>query len=961
MSDPETGMGEEWISDPAASYLSGSPEITRSSSRLKSLGSRLFHGTKKDKIVGETGAKKNKQDKKEGRKARKQGKKLGKKNHASVNSPAGMPRHWSASESQLATSLQQHQQDGRATMCFVAPLAGATTLAGARLGLDDGHYEALRGAAREGDIVRVQELLLSGKVGELGMALDEGRTLLHCICQSTTASPSTRVDFIQFVCYHSPGLHAVSDDRGQTVAHYAAQLPSPTALIALFHLGPSLSNYNPEDFTSLHYLALNSAVRKKPNQEVDALAALLPLVPGDAFDLPTAVTSETFLHLLIQRHQNILQQCLFNLLVPRLPDLCTDAVDFTHRRPVDYLPHLDSLASTSTSSLGWIKKTSQVLGQSIPSVINLGETELLRAVTSLDVVRVHRLLQERPALLKTRTTSGFPLHMIAATAANLADPQGQAKAFPMLALLLSRMKALERIPCHPDGSHFLLIHSPSYPSIDLLRLYLLFDPLSVDRANLADLHPLHSAAYCRRADVVSLYLRAGANPNVTDRHLNTPLHIACLRTDLDCVHALLRGGARVTLQNAFKMTPLALLRWTTIKSRAVQSIDTLLRMFEALASLGLNLRLRGFGLTDHDVETLFSFLVSSQRCLDIRSVDLSDNKLTKPPPHLAHFRSLEALALSGNWAAAPLKISPADLRLNALAVSSTGSTPHYDQLEMAATHATPSAAAMEAALACDRKALQSLYGDGQVHSRLLTNAFKESFLHAACISAANPSATPAATRLAFIQFLTDRFKLSPNQADQEEVTPLLLAAQSGCLQTVSYLLELGAKPDVYPSHSKQTVLHALASLCKPHGDLGLLGEVLGRILSAAPSLIEVSAATSNNLPLHEVLSNPTFGTSPFLQTIFSCLLERSTGRALLAFNTSQACPLIIAAQNAADEAMRQIFARSQLLGVKYPAGILSYLRELTLPSSTVSVILEGQACFLEPLEQASSEWQPYHL
>lgn len=86
--------------------------------------------------------------------------------------------------------------------------------------------------------------------------------------------------------------------------------------------------------------------------------------------------------------------------------------------------------------------------------------------------------------------------------------------------------------------------------------------------------PLHEAC-CRGFDaVVSVFIKSGCDlDKATPVDLDTPLHIACMRGHIGCVHLLLQGNANPNLRNGAGHTPL--------EAAVYHNQDDLITMFAA--------------------------------------------------------------------------------------------------------------------------------------------------------------------------------------------------------------------------------------------------------------------------------------------------------------------------------------------------------------------------------------------
>lgn len=67
---------------------------------------------------------------------------------------------------------------------------------------------------------------------------------------------------------------------------------------------------------------------------------------------------------------------------------------------------------------------------------------------------------------------------------------------------------------------------------------------------------LHVAAQCRRAEMVELLIRRGADVNAIDHDADSVLHHAAANSGAQLLAALIEAGARVNVKNNFRHTPL---------------------------------------------------------------------------------------------------------------------------------------------------------------------------------------------------------------------------------------------------------------------------------------------------------------------------------------------------------------------------------------------------------------------
>jgi uncharacterized protein len=83
-------------------------------------------------------------------------------------------------------------------------------------------------------------------------------------------------------------------------------------------------------------------------------------------------------------------------------------------------------------------------------------------------------------------------------------------------------------------------------------------PINAKSRNDLQAAPIQSAAAARRAKIVELLLKHKADPNVREQGGYTPLHAAAQNGDQETIHALLYGGADLTLQGEDGKVPLDL-------------------------------------------------------------------------------------------------------------------------------------------------------------------------------------------------------------------------------------------------------------------------------------------------------------------------------------------------------------------------------------------------------------------
>lgn len=99
-------------------------------------------------------------------------------------------------------------------------------------------------------------------------------------------------------------------------------------------------------------------------------------------------------------------------------------------------------------------------------------------------------------------------------------------------------------------------------------------------AEVAAYHGLHAAAHKGDATQIARLLAAGANPNATDNHGRTPVHVATFAAQRAALRALVKGGANLELLEND--------RYDAVTIAAVNNDEETLRL---LLSLGASARL----------------------------------------------------------------------------------------------------------------------------------------------------------------------------------------------------------------------------------------------------------------------------------------------------------------------------------------------------------------------------------
>ena len=106
---------------------------------------------------------------------------------------------------------------------------------------------------------------------------------------------------------------------------------------------------------------------------------------------------------------------------------------------------------------------------------------------------------------------------------------------------------------HIDGRLFAdLFRQCREGHLDELKESLSYEKKVVDYFSVRNLRGytlLHEAVEADHPDVVQVLLLRGVSPNLRARGGITPLHLACSKSLVDCVRALLENGADLTLRD----------------------------------------------------------------------------------------------------------------------------------------------------------------------------------------------------------------------------------------------------------------------------------------------------------------------------------------------------------------------------------------------------------------------------
>lgn len=143
-----------------------------------------------------------------------------------------------------------------------------------------------------------------------------------------------------------------------------------------------------------------------------------------------------------------------------------------------------------------------------------------------------RLLLDRGADIETRGDTGHTPWLVAAERGHLA----------VLELLLERGADVSVIT--NQGLDSVFAHTANGPGTSAILAYLLAHGGSVDLHNGEGWTALHHAVYRNGAELTSLLLDAGANPNITTTGASTPLGIAESRGYAPIAAILIAHGAR---------------------------------------------------------------------------------------------------------------------------------------------------------------------------------------------------------------------------------------------------------------------------------------------------------------------------------------------------------------------------------------------------------------------------------
>ncbi|XP_055844235.1 ankyrin repeat domain-containing protein 54 [Episyrphus balteatus] len=170
----------------------------------------------------------------------------------------------------------------------------------------------------------------------------------------------------------------------------------------------------------------------------------------------------------------------------------------------------------------------------------------------------------------------------------------------------SRLSGFANIQAEMNGRRLRLAASTCNVELLTRMLEKLTDPNSSDEHKRS---PLHLAA-CRGYDeIVSLLLRFGANPNIVDSLGNTPLHLAVISASSNnfnqVVRILLQGGASLHVYDRSGKTPfeLAESKWRLLKLRYQNPTPEKEKILEDMCLL-ISLMLRYLCRQKQDIDDL---------------------------------------------------------------------------------------------------------------------------------------------------------------------------------------------------------------------------------------------------------------------------------------------------------------------------------------------------------------------
>ncbi|NXU50959.1 IKBE inhibitor, partial [Turnix velox] len=106
--------------------------------------------------------------------------------------------------------------------------------------------------------------------------------------------------------------------------------------------------------------------------------------------------------------------------------------------------------------------------------------------------------------------------------------------------------------------------------------------------------PLHLAVYLEQPSVVQALIHKGVNPELQDRHGNTPLHLACQQQALQCAQQLLQGTASLqgVAQPHGHQQDLQLQNWQGLACLHISTLKGNIPMMSLLLERGANIDVR---------------------------------------------------------------------------------------------------------------------------------------------------------------------------------------------------------------------------------------------------------------------------------------------------------------------------------------------------------------------------------
>ncbi|KAL8116061.1 hypothetical protein AgCh_022522 [Apium graveolens] len=101
------------------------------------------------------------------------------------------------------------------------------------------------------------------------------------------------------------------------------------------------------------------------------------------------------------------------------------------------------------------------------------------------------------------------------------------------------------LSCRPKNEHGLFV-AVQFGDIQTVRFLLDKDPARLHHTTVYDRHsPLHIAAANGQIQILSLLLDRAVNPDLVNRHKQTPLMLAAMHGNISCVEKLIQAGANI--------------------------------------------------------------------------------------------------------------------------------------------------------------------------------------------------------------------------------------------------------------------------------------------------------------------------------------------------------------------------------------------------------------------------------